>query len=216
MNAHEKLIAAARASSVAARELGLPHDAPEVGVEHDTDNHLARIEKALAKSEKARQREATANRDLRLAVIDHGRKTSLIFRAVVVLAVVSLAVGGVVVSHTRELAERNREAIRVSCTLLTNAIIESGGGGRDQAPASDAARAQRRITAILIGAITRGLLTDAERAEVARLGAIVAKAGGVVAIPDCNEIALHPKRVRELLLSPQTREPARRSPPTTP
>ncbi len=208
MNEHEKLIAAARASSVAARDLGLPVDAPAVGVEHDESNSLERIERAY-------ERERRANRDLRLAVIDHGRKVSLIFRAVILLALVSLTVGGVVVSHTRELAEQNREAIRVSCTLLTNAIIESGGGGLDQAPASDAARAQRRITAILIGAINRGLLTDAERAEVARLGAIVAKAGGVVAIPDCNEIALHPGRVRELLLS-HTRDPARRSPATAP
>lgn len=196
MNEHEKLIAAARASAAAARDLGLPAEAADALVEHDATLHLERI--------------AKANRDLRLAVIDHGRKTSMVFRAVVVLALVSLALGGFVVSHTRALAERNREAVRVSCTLLTNAIIESGGGGRDQVPASEAAEAQRKITAILVGAINRGLLTDAERAEVKRLGVIVAQAGGVIAIPDCDAIARHPERVRGLLLG-DTRKLERRA-----
>lgn len=194
MNDHEKLIAAARASSVAARNLD-QRPVPGCGdaVAHDMVLHLDRIERAYA-------RERQANRDLRLAVIDHGRKTSLVFRAVVILSLASLALGGFVVSHVRTLTERNREAVRVSCALLRDAIIQSGGGGRGRAPASKAAEAQRKITAILVGAINRGLLTAAERAEVTRLDAIVAKAGGVVAIPDCDAIASHPERVRGLLL----------------
>jgi hypothetical protein len=211
MNEHERLMAAARASLLAARELGLPADAPELGVQRDGAEALRRIEAAYA-------RERQANRELRVAVIDYGRKTGWVLRAVTVLALLAIAGGAVGYSQLREIAARNAatakratEAVRVSCTLLTNAIIESGGGGRDQAPASEAARAQRQITAILVGAINRGLLTDAERAEVKRLGEIVARAGGVISIPDCNEIARHPERVRELLLS-ETRSPARRSP----
>lgn len=114
---------------------------------------------------------------------------------------------------TAALAQKNTEAIRVGCILLTNAILESGAGGDGQAPTSPAAKAQRQITAIYVQVIGRSM-TSAEVAEVKRLSKIVAKAGGVVSTPDCNEIAAHPDGVKELLLS-KTKDAARRSPAVT-
>lgn len=94
-------------------------------------------------------------------------------------------------------AQRNTKAIRVSCTLLSNAIIQSGAATPGNRPT-----AQSRLTGIYIGAITREL-TPAERAEVHRLQLIVASSGGGrVALPDCDDVARHPDDVRALPLAP--------------
>lgn len=114
-------------------------------------------------------------------------------------------------ADVKRVAVRNTLAIRVSCTLLTNAILESGAGGSGQPARTPAAKAQRANTELYIGAIVRRLLTPAERGTLRENARIVAKAGGVISTPDCDEVAKHPERVRELALGP-SRDPARRSP----
>ncbi len=187
MRDHEQLIAAARASWVAAHELALPSEQPERGIEHDQAKHLKRIEKALAAERKV-------NQAMRAAVIAAGDKIAIVVRSLIALVLV----GGAIAYY---LIQRNTQAIRTSCTLLTNAVLQSGGGGTGQAPTSPAAAAQRDNTAILVAAIARKLLTREERARMRTNAAVIADAGGVVAIPDCDEIARHPDRVRELLLT---------------
>ncbi len=178
-----------------------PAENPQRGVDHDLDAHLDRLERQY-------RQERDANRAMRFAVIDFGRRMRIVVWSLIAGGAAIVAVGAYLIN-------RNREAIRVSCTLLTNAIIESGGGGSGQHPSSPAAKAQRESTGILIAAIARGLLTGTERAELARLQGIVDRAGGVVSIPDCEDIASDPGRVRELLLDGKG-EPVRRSPPARP
>lgn len=200
----ERLIAAATASVDEAAKLALPSNDPDRGVEHDAKQGIDRIAKAL-------ERERTANRELREAVVTYGRRMTWLMRTVIALGLMSALVGGWFTAQQMELAERNREAIRVACTLLTNAILESGAGGLDQPARSPAARAQRENTAILVQAITRNLLTASERKQMAENARVIAKAGGVISTPDCDAVARHPERVRELELG-ETKEPARRSP----
>ncbi len=197
MSRHDDLMAAARASFVAAHSLGLPADDPQRGIDHDRDMHLDRLERAY-------QAERQANREMREAVIAYGQKITNNARARVAVGLIALVVIAVLLDRLADLAHRNREAVRVSCTLLTNAILEPGG-------TTAAAVAQRENTEIFIGAINRNLLTERERVTVQRNAAIIMKAGGVISTPACNEIARHPERVRELLLN-RTTEPPRRSP----
>lgn len=204
----EGLLTAARASLNEAEKLALPSSDPERGVEHDAKKHIARIEAALNK-------ERVANRELREAVITYGRRMTILMRVGIVFGLAATTLGAVLLLQQRAFAERNREAVRVSCTLLTNAILESGGGGTGQPARTPAARAQRENTAILIAAINRELLTARERRTLVRNASIVAKAGGVLSTPDCDEVAKHPERVREIELG-ETKEPARRSPATRP
>lgn len=95
-------------------------------------------------------------------------------------------------AQTKALAERNRTAIRVGCTLLSNAIIQSGAAGDMQSP-------QGRLTAHYIHVIRR-VETPAERRTERRLLKLAAKAGPVIRPPDCERIALHPESVRALRL----------------
>lgn len=95
-------------------------------------------------------------------------------------------------------AARNTEAIRVSCTLISNAIIESGAAGERRASPT----ASERLTAMLIAAIVRGM-APAERAEVHRLQLITASSGGGrVTLPSCDDVAQHPETVQAIPLSP--------------
>ncbi len=161
---HERYIAAARASWVAAHTLELPVQDPELAIDYDQAKHLDRIERSLADSERARLREESATRELRVAVVKYGRTITLLMRSVIGLFVLAVVLAVVFYGRLSDIAHRNTEAVRVSCTLLTNALLESGAGGGGQVPASPAATAQRQITATLVGAINRELLTAGERA----------------------------------------------------
>ncbi len=207
MTDSEKKVAAAKASVSRAAELALPSTDPERGVEHDAAKHIARIEDALAK-------ERQASRAMREAIITYGNKVTWLMRTGIAFGIVAVIVGAVVLNGLSQFAHRNREAIRVSCTLLTNAILESGAGGADQPARSPAAKAQRESTALYIGAIVRRLLTPAERKKLRENARIVSKAGGVTSIPNCDQVAARPERVKELHLG-KTLTPARRSPAQT-
>lgn len=87
--------------------------------------------------------------------------------------------------------DRNHDAIRVNCILLSNAILESGAGG----PAAEKSP-QRKLNALYVRAIARAL-TSAERRRAARLQAQV-KSGSGLTFPDCDRIAEHPETVRAI------------------
>lgn len=95
---------------------------------------------------------------------------------------------------------RMEEAIRVTCTLLSNAITMSGGGSQDTGGPSRRLSAQQRLSAKYIAIITRSA-TPHERVVIRRLVAEVARSGG--GLPDCREAAVHPDRVH--LIPPPSR-----------
>jgi hypothetical protein len=95
-------------------------------------------------------------------------------------------------AQTKALGERNRTAIRVGCTLLSNAIIQSGATGNMQSP-------QGRLTAHYIAVIHR-MSTPAERRTERHLLKLASKAGPVIRPPDCERITLHPGSVKALPL----------------
>lgn len=188
---HERLMAAARASVTAAGELGLPADNPERGVQHDALMHLQRIEASnLALGEQVEKGEK-ANREMREAVIRHAGRLTIVVRGGIVLALLTIALGYVFIN-------RNREAIRVSCTLLGNAIIESGAA-RGPEPTNDPRVAARQeLNTVLIGAIAARVLDAKEQRRVAELQAIIGK-GGSLTLPRCEDVVRHPGDVKSLL-----------------
>lgn len=99
--------------------------------------------------------------------------------------VITVALGGWSLGHRqtsdRQLIERNQQAIRVGCTLLANAIIESGAGGGSN----------ENATAMFVSAIQR-VMTPEERERFRKL---VGKPV-TLKVPPCREIALHPERVK--------------------
>lgn len=95
----------------------------------------------------------------------------------------------------RAKADRNSNAIRVGCTLLSNAIIQSGSAtaaGEQPRPST-----QQKLNSLLIGSIVRGLpAADRERAQ--RLLRQLRREGGPLTLPSCDDVAAHPERVKAL------------------
>ncbi len=139
--------------------------------------------------------EAADNRRMRAAVIRFGDRTSKLAWASVALVIVIVVVAATGYDRLNALAHRNTDAIRVGCTLLANAVIQSGSGGQRNDTA--AGKAQAELTRLAYIGISRSW-TPAERARAIRLQAIIQKAGGVVATPDCDAVAEHPERVKAL------------------
>lgn len=109
-----------------------------------------------------------------------------LFIAMTILAVFllgSLAASVVAIKRSqnsdRDAINRNKQGVLVSCTLLANAIIESGG-------ASSSADA----TKLFVTAIQR-VMTPKERAAFAKT---FTQPKGL-AVPPCKEIAEHPESV---------------------
>jgi hypothetical protein len=135
------------------------------------------------------------------AVRSTGRKLRRIIWGLIVMVLVGLAFGYYFVT-------RNTEAIRVSCIIITNAVIESGAGGSQAQSTSEAGRLALERTAILISGIK---LSPAKMARVNYLSHRIEELGGVVSVPDCDEIAKNPDRVEALYLKDK-KPGARRSP----
>ncbi len=130
--------------------------------------------------------------EMRRAVIQFGRSYRIVVWSLVVAGIAAVLFGAYFIS-------RNREAIRVSCTLLGNAVIQSGAGGQANQPQTPVAKAVAERQRILIVAIQDKLLTSAQMKRLRELDQIIAKAGGVVAVPQCDEIVADPGSVRSLL-----------------
>ncbi len=99
-------------------------------------------------------------------------------------------------AKVKTLGLRNRLGIRVSCTLLAQAIADSSS--TTGKPRTKAIRYSRERTALLIAALSRSL-TPAERERYRVLSERIEKAGGAVPVPPCDEVALHPERYREVV-----------------
>lgn len=99
--------------------------------------------------------------------------------------------------------EQNRDAIRVSCQLLANAIVQSGGASG--AGPNGHRPPQQELTILRISVLDRAM-TPSERRRAQRLRSLIASSGSPqLTIPDCAKIALHPESVR----APVVRAPGR-------
>ncbi len=125
-------------------------------------------------------------------VLRYARRMQMLMWLQLVVLVASAVVFSWSWFRTNDLAERNQQAIEVGCTLLRNAIIQSGAADDPAAGMSD----QQKLTAIYITHI-EGDLDRATRVEADRLKAKVVANGGVT-IPDCRRIAQHPESVADV------------------
>lgn len=96
--------------------------------------------------------------------------------------------------------DRNRQAIRVSCLLLSEKLIESGGSRPPKGyKPTPAAMAQAEITARLLLRIDQRVLTPGDRAYIAERQAIIDGVGGPLVPPDCDDVARHPGKIEDQL-----------------
>lgn len=113
------------------------------------------------------------------------------------IALVLLSLAGLrmvdILTNTNNRVDSNRQAIRVSCTLLANAIIQSGSGNGRASNAQPSP--QQQLTALYISVIVRQM-DGSERKEYHRLlDDATASGGNRVDVPDCERIARHPEAV---------------------
>lgn len=108
---------------------------------------------------------------------------------VIGLAILALAVSALTLSHY---ARSNREAINVSCQLLANAIVQSGGGASGP---NGHRPPQQELTALYVAVIHRAM-TPADRRQERRILRLVAAGGPPLSVPNCARIARHPESVR--------------------
>ena len=200
---HDRLLRAARAAFAAAQDLDVSEEQRECLLNHEVDQHVRRLEKQYQEERAAHD----VMRDRFNAVLEavgvYGRRMTILFRLVIALGIIAAVVAGVQFNRLANLAKSNREGIRVSCVVISNAIIQSGASGAStNTPAS---RATREIQEIYVRAIQRQLLTTEDLARVKYLSRIVVRSGGLVAVPDCDEIAQHPERVKRLVLEAKKR-----------
>lgn len=93
--------------------------------------------------------------------------------------------------------ERNQQAIHVSCLLLTEQLVQSGGARPPEGyKPSPAAVAQDQITMRLISRIR---LTPADRAYIAERERTIREAGGRLIAPPCDEVSRDPASVERRL-----------------
>ncbi len=91
MTEHERVIAAAKAGIARANELALPPEAPELGLRHEIDSHVARLERTIAGEKDARLAEAKESRALRAAVAGLLRTVKVLVPATLVFVMVFAA-----------------------------------------------------------------------------------------------------------------------------
>lgn len=88
-------------------------------------------------------------------------------------------------------ADSNRNAIKISCTLLVNAIVESGANNSNGGDA----------TRLFVTAIKR-IMTPAERKQLD--SALAGQTGHSVTLPPCERISEHPETVKAIPLASPT------------
>lgn len=121
--------------------------------------------------------------------------------AMILLSITSLRLASAV-SVNSERSQANRDAIRVSCTLLANVIVQSGGGSA--APDSPAARptAQQRLNALYVSVLT-GHMTPGQRRRARDLQTAIGSSGSDgISVPDCQRVADRPDTVTAIQTAP--------------
>ncbi len=93
MTEHERAVKAAKAGLAKAQELGLPPEAPELGLRHEFEGHIARLERTIADEADARVKAADEDLKLRGAVRRLVRAVKVIVPALFVFVLVATAVG---------------------------------------------------------------------------------------------------------------------------
>lgn len=124
--------------------------------------------------------------------------------AMILLALTSLRLAASVNQNTKRV-HANNDAIRVSCTLLANVIVQSGGGTTQPNSPAEPPTPQQRLNTLYVGVITNHMTTT-ERHEARRLArAVGAAGGGALTIPDCRKVTQHPEDVTAIQVTPQGR-----------
>ncbi len=100
-------------------------------------------------------------------------------------------------AEVKRLALENRLGLRVSCTLLAQTIADATADGHGK-PRTRALRLSRERNAIFVRIVSRGA-TRAERERIATLTRQIARAGGAIPTPPCDDVAEHPERYREVV-----------------
>ncbi len=108
MRKHERATAAARAGVVTARALALPVDDPDLGVDHEWEKHIERIERGIADERDARVLQAEEDRKLHEAVASLLRTVKILVPAVIVLFIASTIVYAFANQSIRNIARENR------------------------------------------------------------------------------------------------------------
>lgn len=111
------------------------------------------------------------------------------------LAFVCGCIGVFVLWKVLDITDHNREAIRVNCVLLSNAIVQSGAGGVSRDPEHPAAK----LNALYIRVIERHM-TGHERERALGLMADAMKRGALITIPDCERVVRDPSAVQAIPL----------------
>lgn len=126
-------------------------------------------------------------------------------RIFAVLALVFAIVVASVLSSQRGYAQDNRRAVRVSCLLLSDQVLQSGASTLPRGyKLSDAALASRRRSERFIRILVRSA-TPADLQYIARQTQIIEEAGGVLTPPDCDRAANDAEAVERELDGAQRR-----------
>lgn len=124
-------------------------------------------------------------------------------QAILGVALVVLAVAGLVIGlrlmNTAAQVRSNGQAIRTSCTLLANAILQSGAGGPGLQPSP-----QAQLTELYVS-VVREHMTHTQKREERRLLQSIAVAGAAIPLPDCVRVAKHPDSVSTVPTIPPRR-----------
>lgn len=123
-------------------------------------------------------------------------RSRFVRQRIALIAVTSTLVGATsvfVVNSLLARTEHNRDAVRVSCQLLANAIVQSGGGGGGP---NGHKPPQQELNLLYVSVIERAM-TPADRRDERRLRGLAAASGTPpLSVPDCERIALHPESVQ--------------------
>lgn len=138
LEAHERVVAAARAGLVKARELELPVAEPADGVNHEYEKHIARIERVMA-------HEIEQNDKLRAAVAKLLRTVKVLVPAVVGLFVVSTIVYAIAYGRIASIAKENRRLALANARTQVIAARQARKVIREACDAQDDDRRRLRI-----------------------------------------------------------------------
>ena len=130
---------------------------------------------------------------------DRGILGLLIWAYYQLVPVIAIFLAAYAVHGLGDTVKRNSQAIRVSCLLLVDPIIQTGGVRAPKGyPITPEARAQTEITKRLIQIIGRQA-TPKDIAYIAPRERVLMRRGGPLRLPNCADVAKNPERYEERL-----------------